>query len=46
MKQRPRTATQHAPRSLTERELHQIGGGSIVILMPPPPMPEVNRNLK
>lgn len=44
MKQRPRKTTQHAPHSLTERELRQIGGGSIQI--PPPPMPEINRNLK
>lgn len=46
MKQRPRKTTQHAPHSLTEQELRQIGGGSILDQIPPAPMPEINRNLK
>jgi hypothetical protein len=45
MKQRPRKTTQHAPHSLTERELRQIAGGTLHQI-PPAPMPEINRNLK
>ena len=51
MMKRSNEIKQHAPRTLQERELEMIRGGTSEVkadrdILLPPPSPDINRNLK